>query len=387
VENLPEASADALTHSARLRELIAREIRQAGGWISFGRYMELVLYAPGLGYYSAGAAKFGAAGDFVTAPEISSLFGITLAQQIAALLSPDMPDLLELGAGSGKLACDLLLELARLDKLPQRYLILEASGDLRERQQRRLQQQVPQLLPRIHWLDALPASFRGVVLANEVLDALPAHVLTWRGSALYERGVSGDAETGFAWKEIPASEAMQEPARHLGVTDDFPQPYISELNLAAPALIATLAKVLERGVMLVIDYGFPRHEYYHVQRAAGTLMCHYRHRAHDDPFFLPGLQDVTTHVDFTAVRDAAVENGLSCLGFATQAQFLINCGITEIMLRVPPNDALRYLPLAAEAQKLLSPSEMGELFKVIALGRGVDAPLKGFSAGDMRARL
>ncbi len=391
-ESLPEPTADALAHSARVSALITREIQQAGGWISFARYMELALYAPGLGYYSAGAAKFGAAGDFVTAPEISTLFGITLAQQLADLLSPGMPDLLELGAGSGKLACDLLLELARLEKLPRHYLILEPSAELRERQQRSLHQQVPELILRIRWLDALPRSFCGVVIANEVLDALPVHVLAWRGNTFVERGVSEDSKQNFSWAEQPALDALREAARQLGTARDFPEPafsepYISELNLAAPALIATLADMLEHGVMLFIDYGFPRHEYYHAQRTAGTLMCHYRHRAHDDPFFLPGLQDITAHVDFTGIRDAAVQRGLACMGFATQAQFLINCGVTEVMLRVPPDDAARYLPLAAGAQKLLSPSEMGELFKVIALGSGVDTPLKGFSDGDMRARL
>jgi SAM-dependent MidA family methyltransferase len=390
--DLPAPSAEALAHSARLGTLISREIADAGGWISFARYMELALYAPGLGYYSAGSVKFGAAGDFVTAPEISSLFGQTLAQQLAALLSPDAPDVLELGAGSGKLACDLLLELESLNKLPVHYLILELSGELRERQRQTLRKRAAHLADRVQWLDALPGKFRGAIIANEVLDALPVHVVARRSGAAHivERVVSGSAEGGFIWAERPAAVELLDAARTIGSAMTVLQPdadYVSEINLAAPALISGLAASLEFGVILFIDYGFPRHEYYHAQRNDGTLMCHYRHRAHQDPFYLPGLQDITAHVDFTAIRDAAARRGMRCLGFATQAQFLINCGITDVLARVSPAEPARYLPRAAEAQKLLSPSEMGELFKVIALGKGFDSNLQGFVAGDMRARL
>jgi SAM-dependent MidA family methyltransferase len=388
--DLPAPGADALAHSARLRALIAREIADAGAWISFARYMELALYAPGLGYYSAGNTKLGSAGDFVTAPEISSLFGQTLARQVADNLSPDTPDILELGAGSGKLACDLLLELERLDKLPAGYLILEVSAELRERQMDRLQQQVPRLAERVQWLDALPDSFRGVVVANEVLDALPVHVVTWRGAtAIVERGVCLTPAGEFAWSERPASGALLDAACKLEtlIEPGADSAYTSEINLAAAALVASLGAMQERGIVLFIDYGFPRHEYYHPQRSNGTLMCHYRHRAHDDPLYLPGLQDITAHVDFTAVRDVALTSGMECLGFATQAQFLINCGITDLLSRVSPAEPAHYLPLAAQAQKLLSPSEMGELFKVMALGKDVNANLRGFAAGDMRARL
>jgi SAM-dependent MidA family methyltransferase len=388
--DLPAPTTDALAHSARLSALIADEITGAGGWISFARYMELALYAPGLGYYSAGSAKLGAAGDFVTAPEISALFGQTLAQQIAALISPGTPDVLELGAGSGKLACDVLLEFEALGKLPAKYLILELSGELRERQRQLLQARVPQLVDRVQWLQALPDKFCGTVIANEVLDALPVHIVVWRGATIAERGVSGTDEGGFVWVERPAADALLEVARAIG--DTIPEShsdngYISEINLAAPALIASLAASIERGAILITDYGFPRHEYYHAQRDSGTLMCHYRHRAHPDPFYLPGLQDITAHVDFTAIRDAAISHGMRCLGFATQGQFLINCGITDVLARISPNELARYLPRAAEAQKLLSPSEMGELFKVIALGKDVGPDLRGFVAGDMQARL
>lgn len=386
--DLPAPSPDALAHSQRLVAAITHEIGKADGWISFARYMELALYAPGLGYYSAGSAKFGPEGDFVTAPEISHLFGASLASQLADLLSPELPDLLELGAGSGKLARDLLTEFDRLGKLPERYLILETSAELRERQRQCTGGLAPELAARVHWLDTLPEKFRGVALGNEVLDALPVHIVEWRNTAILERGVAVGGAGELVWQEQPATGALREAALAMAI-DDLPPgaAYVSEINLAAPALVATIAGRLEQGVILFIDYGFPRREYYHPQRGKGTLMCHYRHRAHAEPFYLPGLQDITAHVDFSSINEAAVGAGLRCLGYATQAQFLINCGITDLMLRVPPGDAARYLPLAAAAQKLLSPSEMGELFKVIAFGRGIDIPLKGFANGDMRARL
>jgi SAM-dependent MidA family methyltransferase len=353
--------------------------------------MELALYAPGLGYYSAGSSKLGVYGDFVTAPEISALFGQTLAQQVGELLDDDMPDVLELGAGSGKLACDMLLELESLQQLPAQYLILELSADLRGRQRQLLAARAPLLAPLVQWLDQLPQNFRGVVIANEVLDALPAHVVAWHGDSITEHGVSGDAGDGFGWAGRPASGTLLHAAQDIANSSNLQDAYTSEINLAAPALLGALANSMARGVMLFLDYGFPRHEYYHAQRSAGTLMCHYRHRAHADPFYLPGLQDITAHVDFTAIRDAAAANGLECLGFATQAQFLINCGVTGVLSRVSASEPARYLPRAAEAQKLLSPSEMGELFKVIALGKSLNAGLNqgllGFAAGDMRTRL
>ena len=390
---LPPPSADATAHSNRLCAHIEDEILRHGGFISFARYMDLALYAPGLGYYSAGSAKLGAAGDFVTAPEISSLFGQTLAQQLAELVSTDMPDVFELGAGSGKLACDLLLELESLGKLPARYLILEPSGELRARQRQTLETRAPGIASRVQWLDTLPNNFCGTILANEVLDALPIHIVVWRGKAdgdIAERGVARLSQHSFTWEDRAAAGALLDAAKKIAATIGELPPgcdYVSEINLAALALVASLADSLERGVVLIIDYGFPRREYYHPQRGMGTLMCHYRHRAHGDPFYLPGLQDITAHVDFTAVKDAADAAGLPCLGYATQAQFLIDCGITEVLARVPPEIPARYLPLASAAQKLLSPSEMGELFKVIAFGKGIDRSLKGFASGDQRARL
>jgi SAM-dependent MidA family methyltransferase len=350
---------------ARLRD----EIRAQQGWISFARYMELVLYEPGLGYYAGGARKFGASGDFVTAPELGSLFGRTFARQLKALAYP----VLEFGAGSGALAATLLSE-HDFD-----YRIVEPSPDLRARQQARLG-------ARVQWLDPLlnplPERIRGVVIANEVLDAMPVHALAWRSRGIMERGVtlSGD---GLAWSERPAQGELLEQAGALEV----PLPYESEIGLIAQAWTRELARRLEEGVLFVIDYGFPRREYYHPQRSSGTLMCHHRHRAHADVFARPGAEDVTAHLDFTAIAGAAVEGGLDVLGYTTQAQFLVNCGITDVLGEANVENALHYAPLAAQAQKLLSPAEMGELFKVLAVGRGVRSPLLGFSRGDRAAAL
>ena len=395
MSSLPQPSREAQAHSNQLCDLIHRDIALQGGWIPFSRFMELALYAPGLGYYSAGARKFGAAGDFVTAPEISPLFGRALARQVAEIMAHSTPHIIELGAGSGQLAVDVLGELEKQACLPERYDILEVSADLRQRQQALLQQHLPHLINRVHWLDALPDSISGVVVANEVLDALPVHLLRWRSSTLtppqresearvrgqvvVERGVASEGECFFVWQErlleIPALLAI---AQQIVVPDDT----LSEISLAARGLVSSLSERLQQGVLLFIDYGFGAREYYHEQRDCGTLMCHYRHYAHDDPFFLPGLQDITAHVDFTAAAEAAIDAGLHLYGYTTQAHFLINCGITDLLAQTDPESVRDYLPLSAQLQKLTSPAEMGELFKVIALGKGMGAPLCGFVAGD-----
>lgn len=377
--SLPTPSDEQLAHSARLVQALRDEIAARGGWISFARFMELALYAPGLGYYSAGSVKFGHGGDFVTAPEISPLFARTLARQAAQVLRETGGDVLELGAGTGRMAAQMLLELQHLDVLPQRYRILEVSAHLRSVQRETLEVLLPDgLLQRIEWLEALPAALTGFVFGNEVLDALPVHVLAWRDDGVHERGV-GWGEAGFVWQERPLSDgALRGAVEKL----DLPAGYVSEACLAAPALTASIAAALQQGVLLFVDYGFPRREFYHPQRATGTLMCHYRQHAHDDPFLYPGLQDITAHVDFTAIAEAAIANGLDVLGYTAQAQFLINCGIIDLLSEVPPSDLAAYLPLATQAQKLMSPAEMGELFKLIALGRGMEAPLYGFTRGD-----
>jgi SAM-dependent MidA family methyltransferase len=292
-------------------------------------------------------------------------------------------DVLEIGAGSGKLAADLLLELERLGALPASYAILELSPDLQARQRALLAERAPHLLVRVRWLDQLPETFSGVMLGNEVLDAMPVHIVAKRGDSWLERGVAIN-EQGLVWEERPiANPALADALAKL----DVPDGYITEINLAAPAFIASLATALQCGMMLFIDYGFPRVEFYHPQRHRGTLMCHYRHHAHDDPFLYPGLQDITAHVDFTAIAEAAVEHGLDVLGYATQAHFLLNCGLTELLARTAPDDTAAYLPLTNQVQRLTSPAEMGELFKVIALGKSVDETLIGFARGDQRHRL
>jgi SAM-dependent MidA family methyltransferase len=338
---------------------LANEIEQHG-WISFARYLQLVLHEPGLGYYAGSAQKFGRAGDFVTAPELGKLFGRTLARQLGQIGG----SVLEVGAGSGALAETLL------DELSCEYFILETSAELRERQRARLGN-------RVQFIDSLPQRWAGTVIANEVVDAMPVHAVAWTERGVMERGVSF-RDGKLVWAEKPASGDLLEEARAIKV----PAPYQSEIGLAARAWMRTLGEQLAEGAIFVIDYGFPRHEYYHPQRAMGTLMCHYRHQAHGDPFLHPGEEDVTAHVDFSALADAARDAGLEVLGYATQAQFLVNCGITEVLGEANIENALHYAPLAAEANKLLSPAEMGELFKVLAVGRSVARPLLGFARGD-----
>jgi SAM-dependent MidA family methyltransferase len=376
---LPAPTPEAAQHSARLVEFIRRDITAQGGWISFARYMKLALYAPGLGYYTAGAHKFGEAGDFITAPELSPLFGRTLARQVAEIMASSAPQILELGAGSGKLAADMLTELERLDSLPDSYSILEVSADLRARQQALISERLPHLLDRMHWLDALPEKFSGAIVANEVLDALPVHLVHWRDSEITERGVAA-SDNGFIWQERPLSDAnLLLVAQKIKAPDD----YVSEICPAAHGLINSLAQRLEQGAMLLIDYGFGAREFYHLQRSSGTLMCHYRHHAHDDPFFLPGLQDITAHVNFTGIAECGIDAGLEMIGYTNQAFFLINCGITEMLQDTSPENLRDYLPLSAQLQKLTSPAEMGELFKVIALGKKMVNPLCGFTRGDL----
>ena len=419
LHDLPQPSADALAHSARLSEHIRRAIAVGGGRLAFSRYMELALYAPGLGYYSAGARKLGRDGDFITAPEMTPLFGHVLARQVAELFQRIFKTapraVLEVGAGSGALAASLLEALEKLGALPDQYLILELSADLRERSRDTLAARVPHLLERVAWLNQLPPAFSGVVLGNEVLDAMPVEVFRIAENGIEEAGVvaasdndnvDGDNVDGdnanrdfaWSWRAAPAALAacVNAAVTPLGLAPG----YLSEVSLAAAGFLRSLAGVLQQGVAIFIDYGFPRREYYHAQRGEGTLMCHYRHRAHADPFFLPGLQDITAHVDFTAVADAAIAGGMTVLGYTSQAQFLINCGITDLLsAQLPREDdgqatqgqatvgqatvgQAAYLAASNAAQRLLSPAEMGELFKVIALGKGVDPSLLGFLQGD-----
>jgi len=380
---LPAPSADALAHSQRVIAHLAGLIDDAGGWIPFSRFMEAALYAPGLGYYAAGAMKFGAAGDFVTAPELSPLFSRTLAHAIAPVLAETDGEVLELGAGSGKLAADMLGELERIGTLPSRYCILEVSADLRQRQQATLARERPHLAGRVQWLDTLPTLFGGVILGNEVLDALPVELLHWTTTGPLVRGVALEGEA-FVWRERPITDPT---LRARAGTLNLAPGYVSEISLAAEGLIDSLAQCLARGLILMIDYGFGESEYYHPQRHMGTLRAHYRHHALDDPFYLPGLCDLTAHVDFSAVTRAGEAAGLTLAGYASQASFLLNSGLTELLMDISPADAATYLPQANAVQRLVSPAEMGELFKAIALTKGMETPLAGFSRGDRRHSL
>ena len=384
MSTLPTPSRDAQKHSLQLQALIQQAIKKAGGWIDFAQFMQLALYAPQLGYYSAGNQKFGTGGDFVTAPEISALFGQTLAQQVAQILALSRGSIMELGAGTGRLAVHLLHALEHLDCLPDQYYILDVSDHLRQVQLEYLQEKLsPQLLRRVVWLNQLPETFTGVVLGNEVLDAIPVHMEHTKTQGLCERGVML-AEQGLTWSDKPWDDA---PASGQHLFDEItklslPTGYISEFCPTANGLIASLALTLERGVILMIDYGFSASEYYHPQRNLGTLMCHYQHYAHTDPLLNIGLQDITAHVNFSSIAYAGVDNGLQLSGFCSQAQFLMNCGILDLMAQVSPSDMAGYAPLAAAAQKLLSPAEMGDLFKVIAFSKNMDVPLLGFTSGD-----
>lgn len=376
LSELPAPSAEALAHSARLCAQIAREIVAAGGSIGFERYMELALYAPGLGYYSAGARKVGAAGDFITAPELSPLFSQCMARQCRDVLTAlGGGGVLELGAGSGIMAADVLAELVRLDCLPGRYLILEVSADLRERQRETLQQRVPELVSRVEWLDTLPTSFHGVVLANEVLDALPVSRFRHESRGWTEYTVTVQAET-FVWDTRPASTELAATLAQLEseLASPLVPGYRSEICPRLPAFMASLADSLERGALLFADYGYPRAAYYHAERSMGTLMCHYRQRAHDDPFLYPGLQDITAHVDFTAVAEAGTVHDLELAGYTTQAHFLLALGIA---------DQARDLESARQIKLLTLPEEMGERFKIIGFTKGIEPSLQGFALRDL----
>ena len=387
---MPALSAEEEAHSRAVGALIGERVRAAGGWISFAQYMELALYAPGLGYYSAGSVKLGPGGDFVTAPEVSDLFSRCVARQCAQVLSGE-GEILELGAGTGRMAAVILQSLAADGRLPARYAILEVSADLAQRQRERLAQLPREIQDRVVWLDRLPEQpIDGVILANEVLDALPCRRFTLRGGAVRELGVamagSSDA-SAFVEREAAPDEELASAAAALlaELREPLPQGYASEICLRAAPWLAGLAACLDRGLMLLFDYGLPRAHYYHPQRTAGTLRCHFKQRVHDDPYINIGVQDITAWVDFTRVAEAAVACGLDVRGFCTQAAFLLGTGVEHLVAAA--TETLAHARLAGEARRLLLPGEMGEAFKVIALARECDDPLDGFALQDLRHSL
>jgi SAM-dependent MidA family methyltransferase len=379
-ESFPQPEPMAAAHSCRLAAIIRDEIAACGGWLAFDRFMELALYAPGFGYYSAGSVKLGSAGDFTTAPEISPLFGRVLAAQLRDLLSPiDAPVILEIGAGTGVLAKSILDTLAECAALPAEYWILELSADLKSRQQEMLEPHAA----RVSWLNALPADpCEGVVLANEVADALPVTVFVKDRATVRPLGVTcRDGE--FAWAQGPGDAVLEAAVAALEAKlgGALPSGYRSELCLRLDPWIASLAAPLARGALLLIDYGLVRREYYHAARAGGTLVCHYRHRAHGNPLVLPGLQDISAWVDFSACADAAHASGLDVAGFTTQAQFLLASRVTDMLAAFTGREQL----LHAQALKTLTlPGEMGERFKLMLLSRGLPGGLPG---RDFRDRL
>ncbi len=375
---LPPPAPEAAAHSHRLADAIAATIADEGDWVPFSRYMELALYAPGLGYYAAGARKFGEAGDYVTSPEISPMFAKCLGLQAAQVLGEVGGDVLELGPGSGLLAADLFDSLKETGRIPDRYLLLEVSPDLRERQRELIATRHPGDLARFVWIDALPQKFRGIVIANEVLDVVPCSMVHRTRGEILERGVIV-SEAGFAWDDQPLPEGELR-RRAAAVIPPGDYDYLTEINLAAEALVRTLASSMEAGLAIFIDYGFAEQEYYHAQRSMGTMRCHYRHRFHGDPFFMPGLQDITAHVDFTAMSRAAEQGGAELLGYTTQAYFLISCGLAVLVSSGDPTMTLSKLKGTSAVHRLIGPSEMGELFKVLGFGKGMNGPVLGFQS-------
>ena len=379
--DLPEPSFDEQQHSARLVEVIKNEIQATGGWIDFARYMQLALYTPGLGYYSAGRQKFGEQGDFITAPEISPLFSRSLANPVADMLSiMQGGDVLEFGAGSGAMAAECLYALEQKNVLPDRYLIVELSADLRERQKQSIAARVPALIDRVRWLDRLPEQkINAVVLANEVLDAMPVQrfVRTSRGVQCMGLAVQ---DNQLVVKLVDGDDELVERVGHietrLGRSLDVN--YSSEINFNIQPWLQSIADVLNQGVVYLIDYGYPQREYYLPERTMGTLMCYYQHRAHDDALWYPGLQDITAFVDFTALADAATAVGFDLDGYTSQASFLLDAGLPALVEQQMQADLQQHIRVVQQMKTLTLPSEMGERFKVLGLKKNIETDLPGF---------
>jgi SAM-dependent MidA family methyltransferase len=376
-------------HCARMHAYLAEQIGAAHGWLSFERFMDAALYAPGLGYYSAGARKLGAGGDFTTAPEVSPLFGACVARQCAEILSAiGTGSILEVGAGTGRLAVDVLSRLEALGQSPARYWILEISADLRERQRRHVATHLPQLQERVCWLDQPPTEpFDGVILANEVLDALPVARFRWHPDRVEELGAALD-DGRFIWEPRPASKALTEACGRLSkAAGGWDDGYESEYCPRLEAWTHSITRSLRTGAALWLDYGLPRPQYYLAERHEGTLLCHFRHRAHGDPFLYPGLQDITAWVDYTSLAEASRTAGFTLGGFTTQSFFLAGLQVDLEMRALAGDDPERFARLANQARQLMLPGEMGERFKAMVWLRGLDLPLSGFALQDLRHTL
>ncbi|MCC5811278.1 MAG: SAM-dependent methyltransferase [Ectothiorhodospiraceae bacterium] len=385
----PQPDPDALAASKELAERLCRRIEERGGWLSFADWMEAVLYEPGLGYYTGGGAKFGTAGDFVTAPVVSPLFAWSLAGDCRRVLEAGGDSILEFGPGDGSLCLELLAELERQGSLPDRYLLLERSASLRQRQREMLSRLSDRARRCVAWVEQPPQALKGVILANEVADALPVRRFRRVTEGALELGVEYEPTEGFRWgsRATPTADRLVAALeRDLGRS--LEPGYESELHEQLPAWVATMADTLAQGLCLIIDYGYPRREYYHPQRYQGTVMCHYRHRAHGNPLVLPGLQDVTAFVDFTAMALAAVDSGLDVLGYTPQAQYLMGSGVTGVLeQRMAEADTATQLRLSQQAKTLMLPGEMGERFQVLGLGRHCSVMPSGFSTYNRLERL
>ena len=384
---LPEPTAEQLKRSEQLRQLIIEDVLEHHGWIGFDRYMHHALYTPGLGYYSGPSWKLGTEGDFITAPLLGKLFGKCIARQCAQVLREmQSACLYEFGAGDGSLAVTVLEELEAVGAVPESYFIIETSASLKQRQESAISDLADGLRDRIRWLEHLPETICGIVLANELLDALPCKRFEVDpGGKIFELGV-GTAGSEFICSRSDEELRDSEWLRSL----DLKPGYQSEIQLQAASWVSTVAELLERGLMLLVDYGFPRPEFYHQDRHQGTLMCHYRHYAHTDPFYLPGLQDITTHIDFTAMAQAGIDGELDLAGYCDQANFLLSCGLIDILADLQmagEPETKEMLSLSAEIKKLTMPHEMGELFKVIALSKNIDKRLIGFQNRNYSGRL
>lgn len=387
--DLPVPSSEEIKHSEQLTAIIEQAIKDAGGWIDFQQYMQLALYFPGLGYYSGGAQKFGESGDFITAPEVSPLFAQSLARPVAALLGKITDaNIIEFGAGSGKLAADLLLALQSLNQLPVAYFIIELSAELQQRQRETIQKMAPNLIEKVHWLTSLPdEQLNGVVIANEVLDAMPVQRFCIKGDEIKLLGVEL-VEGALSLKYRLASDEWLEKIKNLQIDFDVKdQGYTSEINAHISPWIKSLSRCLDKGGVYLIDYGYPRSEYYSQDRHMGTFLGYYRHRSIDAPLWYPGLQDLTAFVDFTQVAESALENGFDVDGFTSQGNFLLDCGLAQMVETAQTETQIQRLQMVQQMKTLSLPGEMGERFKVIGLSKGLDENIPGFGLRDFRYRL
>ena len=393
-QTLPAPSADEIELSQPLVTLICDEIAKSGGKITFHRFMELALYTPGLGYYATEKPIFGDQGDFVTAPELTPLFSRAIAQQVKQVLESldDQGDILEFGAGSGVMACDILMELEKLGCLPKHYYISEISPSLQQRQHTRITTYAPHLIDRVRWIKELPKTFKGVILGNELLDALPTHRVQFESNGSHKELYVTFNNQQLEWvADEPSSNSLKSLLDKVYKNNqqniDMAGHYQSEINLANIDWVKSISDILEQGVVILIDYGFSEDEFYRAERNEGSLMCHYKHRAHNNPLTHVGLQDLTSHVNFTQVAETAFESGMDILGFTTQTYFLLGCGLENLLNEIDINDSKLFIAETQPVKQLILPDEMGELFKVIAFGKNYDEPMLGFSIKNLLERL